>query len=60
MNVTRTTHPPGGATALIGVEGAAGPEFVVLPILAGALVLLVIATITSRLGQGPRYPAASD
>ena len=24
MNVTHTTHPPGGATALIGVQGGAG------------------------------------
>jgi len=27
MKLTHTTHPPGGATALIGVQGAVGPGF---------------------------------
>ncbi|MEI6208787.1 MAG: HPP family protein [Desulfuromonadales bacterium] len=34
MNMTHTTHPPGGATALIGVQGAVGPGFILVPVLA--------------------------
>lgn len=48
MNLTHTTHPPGAATALIGVHGAVGPEFILLPVLAGALILLVTAIFTNN------------
>lgn len=33
MNLTHTTHSPGGATALIGVQGAVGPGFILVPVL---------------------------
>lgn len=35
MNLTHTTHPPGGATALIGIQGAVGPGFILLPVQIG-------------------------
>jgi CBS-domain-containing membrane protein len=56
MNLTHTTHPPGGATALIGVQGAVGPEFILLPVLAGALVLLVMAIFTNNVVYHRTYP----
>jgi len=56
MNLTRTTHPPGGATALIGVQAAVGPEFVIIPVLAGALILLATAIITNNVAFHRSYP----
>lgn len=56
MNLTHTTHPPGGATALIGVQGAVGPEFILVPVLAGALILLGTALVTNNLVYHRRYP----
>ena len=56
MNLTHTTHPPGGATAMIGVQGAVGPEFILLPVLAGALILLVIAIFTNNVVYHRSYP----
>ena len=56
MNLTHTTHPPGGATALIGVQGAVGPEFILLPVLAGALILLVTAIFTNNVVYHRSYP----
>lgn len=56
MNLTHTTHPPGGATALIGVQGAVGPEFILLPVLAGAVILLVMAMITNNVVYHRSYP----
>jgi CBS-domain-containing membrane protein len=56
MNMTHTTHPPGGATALIGIQGAVGPEFIVLPVLAGALILLVTAVFTNNVVYHRSYP----
>jgi CBS-domain-containing membrane protein len=57
MNLTHTTHPPGGATALIGVQASAGPEFVLVPVLAGALILLAVALLTNNFVHHRRYPA---
>ncbi len=56
MNLTHTTHPPGGATALIGVQGGAGPEYILIPVLAGALILLLTALLTNNLVYHRRYP----
>lgn len=56
MNLTHTTHPPGGATALIGVQGGVGPEFILLPVLVGALILLVTAIFTNNVVYHRSYP----
>ena len=56
MNLTHTTHPPGGATALIGIQGSAGPEFIVIPVLVGALVLLLTAIFTNNVVYHRSYP----
>ena len=56
MNLTHTTHPPGGATALIGVQSAVGPEYILLPVLAGALIPLATAIITNNLVYHRSYP----
>lgn len=56
MNLTHTTHPPGGATALIGIQGAVGPEFILLPVLAGALILLITALFTNNVVYHRSYP----
>lgn len=56
MNLTHTTHPPGGATALIGVQGAVGPMFILIPVLAGTLILLVTAVFTNNVVYHRSYP----
>lgn len=56
MNLTHTTHPPGGATALIGVQGHAGITFIFVPVLAGALILLAAALFTNNLAYHRQYP----
>jgi len=56
MHLTHTTHPHGGATALIGVQGGAQLGFILVPLLAGALILLVTALITNNLVHHRRYP----
>ncbi len=56
MNLTHTTHPPGGATALIGIQGAVGPGFILVPVLAGALILLATALFTNNVVYHRKYP----
>jgi CBS domain-containing membrane protein len=64
MQVTRTLHPPAGATALIAVLGPAkvhqlGYEYVLSPVLTGAAILLVVALLINNLSasESRHYPA---
>ena len=56
MNMTHTTHPPGGATALIGIQSAVGPEFILFPVLLGTLILLATAIFTNNIVYHRSYP----
>ncbi|MCW7752910.1 HPP family protein [Desulfobotulus sp. H1] len=61
MHLTRTLHPPGGATALIAVIGGDGIHnlgylYVLIPTGLGALIMLLIALILNNLPSYRRYP----
>ncbi|NQV31716.1 MAG: HPP family protein [Phycisphaeraceae bacterium] len=63
MHLTRTLHPPGGATALIAVIGgesvrSLGYTYVLCPVLIGALMMLLVALLVNNLSSNPKrhYP----
>jgi len=61
MQITKTLHPPGGATALIAVIGSQkikmlGYFYIISPVLAGALILLIVALIFNNITTYRRYP----
>ncbi len=61
MHATKTLHPPGGATALIFVIGsdqihALGFLYVLVPVGAGAAVMLLVALIFNNVPKNRRYP----
>ena len=61
MHLTRTLHPPGGATALIAVIGGdsvhqLGYLYVLLPAALGASVMLVIALLVNNIPKTRKYP----
>ncbi|WP_041604656.1 HPP family protein [Thioflavicoccus mobilis] len=61
MHLTRTLHPPGGATALIAVIGseqvhALGYLFVLIPATLGPVLMLLVALLLNNLPSGRRYP----
>ncbi len=61
MHVTKTLHPPGGATALIAVIGGEsvhnlGYLYVVMPTALGATVMLIIALIINNIPKNRKYP----
>ncbi len=63
MHLTRTLHPPGGATALIAVIGgdrvhSLGYTYAVCPVLVGALIMLLVALLVNNLSTQPKrhYP----
>lgn len=63
MQITKTLHPPGGATALIAVTGSAelkgiGYWYVVSPVLVGALILLIVALIFNNMTSNRHYPVS--
>ncbi|RYJ44485.1 HPP family protein [Flavobacterium beibuense] len=62
MQITKTLHPPGGATALIGATAspqikALGYMYVLSPVLSGCLILLAIALIFNNLTPYRKYPS---
>lgn len=64
MQITKTLHPPGGATALIAVIGsekikALGYWYVVSPVLTGCLILLFTALIFNNMTKNRKYPTDS-
>lgn len=61
MQITKTLHPPGGATALIAATGspelkALGFGYVVSPVLTGALILLICALVFNNATDKRHYP----
>lgn len=63
MQITKTLHPPGGATALIAVIGSAkitalGYWYVLSPVLSGSLILLAAALIFNNITANRKYPTS--
>lgn len=61
MQITKTLHPPGGATALIANIGsekikAMGYLYVLSPVLSGVLILLLVALIFNNVTSHRKYP----
>lgn len=56
MGLTDTIHPPAGATAFLGVMGNVGPSYLLIPVLAGVLILLAAALFTNNIVHHRRYP----
>lgn len=61
MQITKTLHPPGGATALIAIIGSEkiktlGYSYVISPVLTGVVILLFVALIFNNLTPNRNYP----
>lgn len=62
MQMTKTLHPPGGATALIANLGSEkiqdlGYFYVLSPVFSGVLILLIVALVFNNLTEHREYPA---
>jgi len=60
FQLTKTVHPPGGATALIAIFTAPLPLhgylFVFFPALTGALLMLFVAVVVNNIAVTRQYP----
>ena len=61
MHMTKTLHPPGGATALIAVIGGEsvhklGYFYAFIPVGLGAIILIIVAVFLNNFAKNRRYP----
>jgi CBS-domain-containing membrane protein len=61
MQITRTLHPPGGATALIAIIGSEkikslGYMYLISPVSSGVAILLIVALFFNNITSHRRYP----
>jgi CBS-domain-containing membrane protein len=61
MHMSKTLHPPGGATALIAVIGGdkihkLGYLYVLAPVGLGAAIMLMIALLVNNIPRSRKYP----
>ena len=59
MLLTRTTHPPAGADPIVAILAGASWPFLITPVLAGAVAIVVAAAVYHRAATGAVYPAAN-
>jgi|SRR6185312_5871478 len=65
MQITKTLHPPGGATALIANIGsekikALGYMYVISPVLSGVLILFLVALVFNNITSNRSYPTKKN
>jgi len=56
MKLARAVHPPAGSTAIIALHLHPGPEFLILPVLVGSLLLVALAALYNNVFEHRRYP----
>lgn len=61
MQITKTMHPPGGATALIANVGsekikALGFGYILSPVFSGVVILFLVAVIVNNIPKNRSYP----
>jgi CBS-domain-containing membrane protein len=56
MMLTKTTHPPAGADPLVVIMAGSGWSFLFTPVLAGAVVIVLVALIVNNIDKKRRYP----
>ncbi len=56
MLVTNTTHPPAGANPLVVMLAGEHWDFLIMPVAAGAVLIVVFGALYHRLVSGQRYP----
>lgn len=57
MLLARTTHPPAGADPIVVILAGASWTFLVAPVLAGAVAIVLAGAVYHRAATGASYPA---
>lgn len=57
MQALRVVHPPAGANPLVVMmSGAVGYDFLMMPVLAGSVSLVLVALLVNNAGRDRRWP----
>ncbi|PZQ18008.1 MAG: HPP family protein [Ancylobacter novellus] len=59
MLLTRTIHPPAGADPIVAILAGASWQFLMTPVLAGAVAIVLAGAAYHRAATGAAYPAAN-
>lgn len=57
MMLTDTLHPPGGATAFVAISSQQDYTFILKPVAAGVLILVIVAIAVHEIFNFSKYPA---
>ena len=57
MELSRTLHPPAGADPIVVILAKAGWTFLLSPVLAGAVTIVLVAFLYHRFASNRPYPA---
>lgn len=56
MILTKTTHPPAGATALVGCWSQMTWSYIFAPVFVGAIILVIVGIFTNNISPRRSYP----
>lgn len=56
MQFTKTLHPPAGAATMVVLSGHASWGFIFVPVLVGAIILVLCGVITNNFAKNRHYP----
>jgi CBS-domain-containing membrane protein len=56
MQLTRTVHPPAGADPLVVITTVASWKFLLMPVFAGSILLVVCALVFNNFQKERSYP----
>ncbi|MFD2670253.1 HPP family protein [Marinicrinis sediminis] len=57
MHLTKTTHPPAGADPLVVMAIGSSWSYLLFPVLAGSLLIVLLAVIMNNLHPDRKYPS---
>ena len=56
MQVLRVIHPPAGANPMVVIASQATPDFLLTPVLAGSVAIVLVALLVNNLRKKNSYP----
>ena len=56
MQLLRVVHPPAGANPMVVIAGHASADFLITPVLAGSMAIVLVAIAVNNLRKRGSYP----
>ncbi|MDZ5607980.1 HPP family protein [Bacillus pseudomycoides] len=56
MMLSKTTHPPAGADPIVVILAGSSWDYLITPVLTGAIIIVVVALLVNNLQKDRKYP----